>query len=153
MTRFWHTTERAEKLDFDPMSAGEGVWVSHWLEKNLGGTPSENSQAYIEYSPYTYTAENVDNLGGNAQYLKDIPIRTYAEPDINWHIKNRRRTYYSMNATDMASLVSDLKLIGNKETQFVSTHNKRDDVEGTTHTWSIVKKKLMKWFASYIEKK
>jgi hypothetical protein len=154
MKRFWYASERAEKLDFHPLSAGEGLWVSHWLEKNLDGTPKENPEAYVEYSPFTYTAEKVDNLGGNAKYLKDIPIHTYAEPDVNWHIKNRQRTYYSMNATDMAALVSDLKLMGNKEAQFISTHNRRDDIEGSPHSWSIVNnEKLMKWFGSYMEKK
>ncbi|MDX1638457.1 MAG: hypothetical protein R3281_10835 [Balneolaceae bacterium] len=94
MTRFWHTTERAEKIDFHPAASGEGYWVSHWLEKNLGGTPDEVPVAYINYSPYTYTAEHVDHLGGNARYLRDIPIRTYAEPDITWKIKHRRQSYY-----------------------------------------------------------
>ncbi|NBC03320.1 MAG: hypothetical protein GVY20_06410 [Bacteroidetes bacterium] len=154
MKRFWHATERAEKVDFHPIGAGEGVWVSYWLEKNLEGTPHENPQAYMEYSPYTYTAENTDNIGGNAKFLADVPIRAYHEPDVNWWIKNRRYGYYSMNSIDLAGLINALKILGNEDAQLVTTHNQRDNLDESPHTWSIVNNaKLLKWFASYIEKK
>lgn len=150
MTRFWRATERAERVDFHPRGAGEGRWVSHWLEKNLGGTPHDNRQAYVAYSPYTYTWERVgDDLGGNARHLKSIPVRTYAEPDVNWHIEHRQRSYYSMNATDMAALVTDLNIMGNDEAAFIATHDRRTNPEENTHSWSIVDEAdLMRWFAS-----
>ena len=149
MTRFWRASERAERLDSHRLSAGEGRWVSYWLEQNLGGTPHKNPEAYVEYSPYTHTWENTDELGGNAQHLKDIPMRTYAEPDVNWHIEHRRRSYYSMNATDMAALVTDLNIMGNEEAEFIATHNQRANLEENTHSWSIVDEAdLMRWFAS-----
>lgn len=153
MIRFWHATERAERVGFHPRGAGEGRWVSHWLEKNLGGTPHEHREAYVEYSPYTYTWETVgDNLGGNAQYLKGIPVRTYAEPDVNWHIEHRRRSYYSMNVTDMAALVTDLRTMGNDEAEFIATHNQRTNPEENPHSWSIVDEPdLMRWFASHAD--
>ncbi|MCS4200720.1 hypothetical protein [Salinibacter ruber] len=151
MIRFWRATERAERIDFHRLSAGEGKWVSHWLEKNLGGTPHENREAYVEYSPYVYTWETVgDSLGGNAQHLKDIPIRAYAEPDVGWHIENRRRSYYSMNAIDMAALISDLKIMGNDNAELITTHNRRANPEESPHSWSIVDElELMKWIASH----
>lgn len=122
---FWRATERAERVDFHPLGAGEGRWVSHWLEKNLGGKPHENPEAYVEYSPYTYTWERVDKLGGNAQHLKDISVRTYTEPDVKWSIAHRRKSYYSKNAIDMAALVNDLKIMGNDEAEFhcCTAHN------------------------------
>lgn len=154
MKRFWHAAERAEKVDFHPVGAGEGVWVSHWLEKNLGGTPHENPQAYLEYSPYTYTAEKIENIGGNAKFLADIAIRAYHEPDIEWWLKNRRYGYYSINSVDMAGLISALKILGNDDAQLVTTYNQRKNLEESPHSWRIVNnEKLMKWFASFIEKK
>ena len=153
MKRFWHATERAEKVDYHPSGAGEGVWVSYWLEKNLGGTPLENPQAYIDYSPYTYTAEKLKNIGGNAKYLADIPVRAYHEPDVNWWLENRRYGYYSMNSIDMAGLINALKILGNTDAQLITTHNQRKDPELSPHTWSIVNnEKLMSWFASFIDK-
>ena len=151
MIRFWRAAERAERVDFHPRGAGEGRWVSHWLEKNLGGTPHENRAAYVDYSPYTYTWEQVgDTLAGNAQHLKNIPVRTYAEPDVNWHIEHRRRSYYSMNATDMAALVTDLNIMGNEEAEFIATHDQRANPEENTHSWSIVDEpELMRWIASH----
>lgn len=149
MIRFWRATERAERVDFHPLGAGEGKWVSHWLEKNLGGTPRENRAAYVEYSPYTYTWENVEDLGGNAQYLKDIPLRTYTEPDVRWSIDHRRKGYYSKNAIDMAALVNDLKIMGNDEAELITTHNQRTNPDESPHSWSIVDEpELMKWIAS-----
>jgi hypothetical protein len=151
MIRFWRATERAERVDFHRLSAGEGKWVSHWLEKNLGGTPHENREAYVEYSPYTYIWENAgDNLGGNAQYLKDIPVRAYTEPDVQWSIKHRRKSYYSKNAIDMAALVNDLKIMGNDNAELIATHNQRTNPEESPHSWSIVDEpELMKWIASH----
>lgn len=152
MTRFWRATERAERIDFHRLGAGEGRWVSHWLETNLGGTPHENPDAYVEYSPYTYTWENTDELGGNAQHLKDIPIRTYTEPDVNWRIEHRRMSYYSMNAIDMAALVNDLKIMGNDEAELIATHDRRAKPEESPHTWSMVdNSELVAWLASKIE--
>ena len=154
MKRFWQATERAEKVDFHPIGAGEGVWVSHWLEKNLGGTPYENPQAYTDYSPYTYTAENTENIGGNARFLADIPVRAYHEPDIDWWIKNRRYSYYSMNSIDLAGLVNSLKVLGNENAELITTHNQRKNLEESPHSWSIVNnEKLLEWFASYIDEK
>lgn len=151
MIRFWRATERAERVDFHRLGAGEGKWVSHWLEKNLGGTPHENREAYVEYSPYTYTWEEVgDNLGGKAQYLKDIPVRAYTEPDVKWSIKHRRKSYYSKNAIDMAALINDLKIMGNGEAELITTHNQRTNPEESPHSWSIVDEpELMKWIASH----
>jgi hypothetical protein len=51
----------------------------------LRGTPEEVLSAYISYSPFCYTAEN----GGNAKAFKNIYLRCYTEPDVNWWIENR----------------------------------------------------------------
>ncbi len=34
---------------------GEAHWVLHHMEKNLGGSPEQSLEKYIEYSPFVYT--------------------------------------------------------------------------------------------------
>jgi len=153
MKRFWHVTQRAENLQFHDAAAGEGVWVSYHLKRGLGGTPKQKPTAYAEYSPYIYTWENTRSVGGpNVKYLKDIPLRAYIEPDVNWWIENRRQGYYSMNVLDMAGLVNALKTRGGEKAKLISTREARSDPQESPHTWGIVDNaELMEWFASRVQ--
>jgi len=85
---------------------------------------------------YTYWPSE----GGNADYLTDIPIRAYTEPDVRWWMQNRRKDYYAMNAVDLAGLVNYLNILGNARAELVVTHNKgyRPDGSRHPHSWSIV---------------
>lgn len=149
MVRFHKEMVKAKELNFNTMSANEGIWVSGYLEANLGGTPEENMQAYINYSPYCYSDEKVKN------YLnfKDIAIRAYTEPDITWWIDKRRKDYYSMNSIDLAALINELKIAGNKNAELIITENKGYLPDGTRHphSWSIVDvKDMVDWFLKLI---
>ena len=145
MERFWGEEKRASRINFHPAAADEGRWVTYLLEKNLGGTPRDNYDAYVRYSPFTYSADD----GGNAVYLKDIAVRAYHEPDINWWIENRRKSYYSMNSLDQAALINELKIQGSEKAELVTTHQMREGYkEGSSpHTWTIVNNaELVEWF-------
>ena len=145
MVRLWEAETRAADLGFHPAAADEGRWVTYLLETHLGGTPTEARIRYVQYSPFVYSAED----GGNAVYLRDVPVRAYHEPDVNWWIENRRKSYYSMNSLDQAALINQLRILGNDRAELVSTHNRRQGyAEGASpHTWSIVDNaELMEWF-------
>lgn len=149
MIRFHKEMVKAKELNFNPIAANEGTWVSGYLEANLGGTPEENMQAYINYSPYCYSDEKIKN------YLtfKDIAIRAYTEPDVNWWIDTRRKDYYSMNSIDLAALINELKIAGNKNAELIITENKGYLPDGTRHphSWSIVdEKEMVDWFLKLI---
>ena len=136
-------------LVFIAQTANEGTWVSGYLEANLGGTPDENMQAYINYSPYCYSDENVNN------YLnfKNIAIRAYTEPDVNWWIETRRKDYYSMNSIDLAALINALKIAGNENAELITTQNKGylPDRTRHPHSWSIVDEiEMVDWFLKMI---
>ncbi|MBD3298493.1 MAG: hypothetical protein GF341_07560 [candidate division Zixibacteria bacterium] len=149
MIRFWHAEQRAADIAYHPAAADEGRWVTYLLETNLGGTPESARERYIEYSPYTYGELG----GGNARYLKDIPVRAYHEPDVNWWIDNRRKDYNSMNSIDLAALINDLKLMGNERAELITTHNQRSgyDDGSSPHTWSIVdQQELIRWFVEQL---
>lgn len=149
MVRFHKEMVKAKELNFNPVTANEGTWVSGYLEANLGGTPEENMEAYINYSPYCYSDENVNN------YLnfKNIAIRAYTEPDVNWWIDTRRKDYYSMNSIDLAALINSLKIAGNENAELIITNNKGYLQNGTRHphSWSIVDEKdMIDWFLKLI---
>jgi pimeloyl-ACP methyl ester carboxylesterase len=145
MVRFWDAERRAAELGFHPAAADEGRWVTYLLETHLGGTPARARSRYVRYSPFVYSAKG----GGNAVYLRDLPIRAYDEPDVNWWIENRRKSYYSMNSLDQAALIDQLRIFGNERAELVSSHGRRQGyAEGASpHTWSIVDNaELIEWF-------
>jgi hypothetical protein len=147
MVRFWDVEIRAIKNNFDPDASDEGRWVTYLLKENLG-TPQEDFSKYLDYSPFVYTAED----GGNAKYLRNVPVRAYHEPDVNWWIENRRKDYYSMNSIDLAGLINQLKLLHNTKSELITTHQKRAGFEegASPHTDSIVDyTELMDWFLKY----
>ncbi len=145
MIRFWYAEQAAIRIGFHANAAGEGRWVSYMLETNLGGTPEDQRDRYTSYSPYTHGALN----GGNAAYLVDLPIRTYHEPDVDWWIENRRKSYYEMNSLDLAGLITELRIQGNEHAELVTTNQKRSGYEegSSPHSWSIVDNaELVEWF-------
>jgi len=151
MERLWATERRAADLGFHSAAADEGRWVTYLLETNLGGTPQNASAKYVEYSPLTHDAPR----GGRAVYLRDLPLRAYHEPDVDWWIENRRKSYYDMNSIDLAALVNQLRILGNERAELVTSHGKRQGYAAgaTPHTWSIVdNKELVAWFLSHADR-
>ena len=149
MVRFHKEMVKAKQLNIIPVTGSEGTWVSACLEKNLGGTPKEAMSAYVNYSPYCYAADG----GAHLDLLKDIAIRAYNEPDVNWWIDTRRKDYYAMNSVDLAALINELKIKGSTTAELIITHDKGYYDDGTRHphNWNIVDEKdLIDWFVKLI---
>jgi thioesterase domain-containing protein len=145
MVRLWKAERRAAMVGFHPAAADEGRWVTYLLETHLGGNPREAREEYVRYSPFVFGEEG----GGNASHLRDIAVRAYHEPDVDWWIEHRRKSYYSMNSLDMAALVNELRLLGNARASLVTTHGRRAGYDDAVspHTWSIVDNaELVDWF-------
>jgi hypothetical protein len=150
MVRFHKEMVKAKNLNFTSITGNEGTWVSGYLEANLGDTPKENFQAYVDYSPYCYSDDSTKNFLN----FKDIAIRAYTEPDVNWWIDTRRKDYYSMNAIDLAALINELKIAGNENAQLIVTNDKGYLPDGTRHphSWSIIdEKEMIDWFLNLIQ--
>ena len=151
MVRNYREFKKASELNLNPVGATESEWIASYIRKNLKGTPEEAMMAYIDYSPFCYTAEN----GGNAKSFKNIYLRCYTEPDVNWWIANRGRDYYGMNAIDLAALVNQLKILGSKKAELITTSGKGIREDGTVHphSWSIVNEnELVEWFVQLSKK-
>lgn len=143
-TRFWYEMEHAIQRNANPIAAQSGEYVINYFTDHLNGRLEDNREIYIKLSPFYYG----DETGGKAALLKDMPIRLYIEPDVNWYIENRGKDYLDMNAIDCAGMINRLKLMGNKSAALICTQNKgfREDGERDPHAWSIVnEKELIDW--------
>ena len=124
----------------------------------FGGPPGEKRAAYVKAAPLTVTERD----GGNARFLKDTPVRAYSEPDVVFTIENWQKDYHCLNATDQAALVLELKLLGNKDAEFIPSTGrgyraeyiretgKYRRAERSPHSWMIVDEQNL---ADWIERK
>ena len=149
MVRMWHEQQQAIKNNFHQNAVGEARWVLHYLKKNLGGSPEESMQAYINYSPFVYLDDNRSKI----ELFKNIPIRMYHEPDMKWWIENRGKDYNTINSIDLAGFYNYLQQAGNNQVELITSQNKRKGFkEGSSpHTWTIVDNaELVSWFLDKI---
>ena len=122
--------------NFSEVGVNEARWIMNNYNKTYGGSPKEFPQKYVEASIYSNGVKN----GGNAQYLKNIPIRMYTDLDVEWLINQRRRDLYDWNGTDIVAMINDLKLMGNKDANVIITMGKGVRLDGGKHphSWSIM---------------
>ncbi len=149
MVRFHKEAIKAKELNFNPLAANEGKWVSEYLERNLRGAPTARFEAYLEYSPYSYHHD----AGQHAAAYHGIAVRCYTEPDIKWWMETRRKDYYGMNAVDLAAFINDLHIHDHTEAELIITADKgrRPDGSRHPHSWSIVdEKEMVDWFLGLI---
>ncbi|MCB0569133.1 MAG: hypothetical protein KDC66_05195 [Phaeodactylibacter sp.] len=143
--RFWREGAFSIRYNTNPTSANEASWVNAQLEQHLGGTPEEVPEAYRRYSPYVKGAM----ISPELERLKNVAVRAYTEPDVQWWMANRRKDYYGINALDAAGLANELHLLGNAEAELITTLDKgyRPDGSRHPHSWSIVDNgELVEWF-------
>ncbi len=142
--------------DSSKLSAGqqnalaEGKMLIADFKEIYGGSPSQKPAKYIEHSPFSRTEKD----GGNAKYLLKTPTKIYCDPDINWHLNNRQRDYYHINAADQTALINYLTLNGNKNADFKPCVGKGYRLDGTRHphSWSIIDTEdCLKWIAQIIK--
>ncbi|MBS1926793.1 MAG: hypothetical protein JST57_12375 [Bacteroidetes bacterium] len=129
MKRLWNSFTYGVKVNFSEVSVGEGKEMLRRFSIMYGGSPTQNPKKYEEVSSFYSEAKD----GGNAKYLKAVPVRLYCDPDINWIIENRRGSYETMNATDLSGCISQLKLLGNENAEFINCLGKGFKPDGSRH--------------------
>jgi hypothetical protein len=129
MKRLWNSFTYGVTINFSPVSVGEGREMLRRFKIMYGGSPVQNPKKYEEVSSFYPDAKD----GGNAKYLKNVPVRLYCDPDINWIIENRRGNFETMNANDLSGCISQLKLLGNKNAEFINCLGKGFKPDGTRH--------------------
>lgn len=129
---------------------GESRFLVGHLRRLMGGTPQERPEVYRSRSVLSATLPD----GGNARYLRDLPLRLYAEPDMAFYIEHGL-DYGSANAYDQVALTSVLRAQGGQKVSLVLTSGKgvRPDLGGMRmpHAWSIVDEdELAQWLAEHL---
>jgi pimeloyl-ACP methyl ester carboxylesterase len=148
--RFWHGEILAVRRRAHPRFVAEAKGVLAAMREVLGGSPEEYPSRYVQASPFSAFAEE----GGQARLLARVPVRLYTEPDIHWWMTNRQVDYYSMNALDAAGLILQLRRLGNRQAELITTQGRgvRPGGERHPHSWSIVDEpELGAWILRQVE--
>lgn len=106
------------------------------MEKYCNGNPQTAIDMYNYYSCFTYSS----NVGGNAQYLLNVPVRIYGDVDPIWWMQNRHVDMYDLNALDQTAMIQLLNDMGNQKAEFINAYQKGYRLEGNRHphSWSII---------------
>ncbi|XOV67712.1 MAG: hypothetical protein ACFHU9_00810 [Fluviicola sp.] len=126
----------------------EAKMVLEGIQKDIG-TPTANYERFVQYSAYS----RAEDQGGNLKYLKDIPVRVYCDPDINWWMENRNFSLHDINVTDISAMILKLKELGNDDAAFINALGKGYRLDGNRHphSWSLIDPdECMDWVLSII---
>ena len=121
----------------------EGLFLVDLLERELG-EPSKSLENYQKASSFTASSNTTENI----DFLKNIKVRLYTEPDLEWQKTNRNRTFEDLNAAILEKMYRSFMTAGAKQTEFIQTKNKGFRADGTRHphSWSIVdRESLIAW--------
>jgi len=131
------------KNNIHPDAVAEGNFIIELFEREMG-IPNENIEAYKTYSPYLISCNSTRNLNS----LTQVKTRFYCEPDLDWQLKNRQRSYEDLNAHKMEMTYLALKKTGSIRTEFIVTTNRgyRANGDRHPHSWNIVEREsLVAW--------
>lgn len=152
MKRLWESFMYFKKVNFSKTAVNEAVYFIKRFEAELGGTPFEQSNAYAKISSFYRDAPD----GGNAKFLKSIPVRLYCDPDINWYIENRRTPIEHTNLADLTACIVQLKLLGNDDAELITNIGKGFFPDGRRHPHAFSQldsDEFLKWADKTVSKK
>jgi hypothetical protein len=136
LSNLYYTFQRTVENNAAPAAIGEASSYLARMESQFGGSPVKSPDKYSYCTMYS----RKEPMGGNARFLRNVPVRIYSDPDIDWHLKNRKADYYDMNALDQSAMINALHKQGNEQAEFVNALGKGIRLNGTRHphSWSIV---------------
>ena len=129
MKHLWESFMYFKKVNFSKTAVDEADYFIKRFEAELGGTPFEQSKQYEKISSFYRDVPD----GGNAKFLKSIPVRLYCDPDVNWYIENRRTPIEFTNLSDLTACIVQLKLLGNDDAELVPNIGKGYFPDGRRH--------------------
>lgn len=136
------------KVDGAAVGTSEAKFVTGMLDRKLGN-PKDSPSNYVARSPYTMSRDD----GGNARYLRTIPVRVYHELDPMWSMKERCRPIGDENGIVGCNFIYDLYTSGNTKADVVLTQNRGHRLDGTRHphSWNIVEEEgFIAWAKQYL---
>ena len=149
--RFYKYCEREIKRNIVQAGVDEARLIKNNWNKIYGGSPDQFPEKYIENSIYSYGAKE----GGNAKYLKEIPLLMFTDMDADWLINERHRDLYDWNGIDIISMINQLKILGNENAKVIVSQGKGFRLDGTKnpHSWSIMNSEVcLNWILETLDK-
>jgi hypothetical protein len=128
----WHCAERQIKKNYWPGAVGDAKYYLDVMTRE-NGTIYNNPEAYKKLSPFNRNEETT----GNERYLQKVPVRLYYDTDIEWHLENRRSSFYDTKMADGSELINRLMLAGNNEAEFIASKQPGLRSNGTRNPNSI----------------
>ena len=140
LERFYYSAAR-HQANFKAGMLEEAQMMVPFFHQLFGGSPAERYEAYKNAAVFTQSAPE----GGQAGLLRPTNILLFHEPDIDWWLEERGATYYDINSYDLAAFALQLKQLGHKQVQLITTSGKGFDRQGNRncHSWSIVDERLL----------
>ena len=135
--RFYNSSKRTIRLAVDTEPNQESVYMINRIEKEMNGTPKTALANFYRISPYSFSDVNQTAV----KKLLQIPIRIYAEADINWSLTERNADFTSINVTECSAMINELNQLGSHTANLILTQNKgfrKPDNRRHPHSWSIV---------------
>ncbi len=128
----------------------EAALIMEKFPLKLGDFNTENIADYRASSVYSFKSKS----GGNAQFLLNVPLLFFHEPDMDWWINERGSTYFDINSFDIIGLVNWLKFSGHENVKLITSTQKGYDKNGNRncHSWTIVDEVfLINWMEEQID--
>ncbi|QOG90430.1 hypothetical protein HUE46_10715 [Flavobacterium columnare] len=149
--RFYKYCEREIERNIYEPAVNEAKWIKNNYDNIYGGSPEKFSEKYVENSIYSYGAKD----GGNAKYLKKMPLLMFTDLDTDWLINQRHRDLNDWNGIDIISMINQLKIMGNENAKVIVSQGKGIRLDGSKnpHSWSIMNSEIcLNWILETIDK-
>ncbi|MBK7939120.1 MAG: alpha/beta fold hydrolase [Lewinellaceae bacterium] len=115
LKRLYNAYARSLELYPEKAKGSEAEFITKRFRRIYGGTPEERPDAYEAASSYYRDARD----GGNARYLKNVPLRLYSDPDVLWYILERNMPMEWTNTADLSACIVLLRRLGNQNAGYV----------------------------------
>ncbi|WP_162418502.1 alpha/beta hydrolase [Cyclobacterium roseum] len=139
----WEYFQRKIKKNHSEAGVFEARFISEKMKEEIG-TPETHPKLYNELTPFNHRLTEV----GNEKYLKDMAVRVYHDIDVEWQLKQRRRSLFDSNELSSSELINRLMLMGNERAEFMTAKQPgiRSNGMRHPHSWSIVDEaECIKW--------
>ena len=149
--RFYKYCQREIQRNMYQPAVEEAKWIKNNCDSIYGGSPEKFPEKYVENSIYSFGAKE----GGNAKYLKKMPLLMFTDLDTDWLINQRHRDLNDWNGIDIISMINQLRIMGNENAKVIVSQGKGIKLDGTKnpHSWSIMDSEVcLNWILEIIDK-
>ena len=135
LMEIYHYFKREITRNYSPAGVAEAEFASNLMNKEIG-TPESNPELYKQLTPFFKDSKEA----GNEKYLSKISVRVYHDVDINWYLKERKRSAFDMNFLYSSEMINRLLLMGNSHAEFIQSEKEGRRSNGIRHphSWNIV---------------